>query len=497
MSSEIDIDPCELDRALVKKGGLYKFMQLAWSHVESAEFVPAWHLEEICKHLEAVSRGECRRLVINVPPGCGKSLTVSVFWPVWEWITRPKRKWMFASFDASLSQRDALKAKGLIQSEWFQARWGYRANAKTLKRRGLTPVGIVTESQEKQNTASIYWSSGGGLRFSTSVGGKSTGWHAHIQVCDDPVKPKDVQGSSKASWTIIKAANEWWANTMASRKADPKDFSRVVIMQRLHELDLAAICIRDGYTLLSLPMELEGEPCKTPWGGDRRTTQGELLCPDRYDLASVRETAKDMGPMVAAAQLQQRPTPSGGTIIKTPWLMKRWKTLPARVRWLMSWDCAFKDLDDSDYVVGQVWAYTLAEFFLVDEVRDQLDFVSTCQALKDLKEKYPQARKILIEDKANGTAVENALRKEVPGIILCNPQGGKTARLNAVSGYFQAGNVYLPEGKPWVGDYVVEISRYPKWPHDDRVDATSQALIHVTGKPKSSLKEAMDRIRAT
>lgn len=492
----------DLDRALVDKGGLYTFMRIAWAQVESAPFVGGWHLEELATHLEAASRGDITRLVINIPPGMGKSLTVGVFWHVYDWIKNGGRKWMFASFDASLSQRDAMKAKALIRSRWFQERWGLLADPKKLRDRGITPVGVV-DSADKQNTATIYWSTGGGLRFSTSVGGRSTGWHAHIQVVDDPVKPKDVQTSGKSSWAVLKNANEWWANTMASRKADPEFFIRVVIMQRLHEMDLAGLCIRDGYTHLCLPMELKEAPKRTFLGGDRRTQVGELLCPARYSKKAVDETRKDMGPMVASAQLDQNPVPAGGSIIKTTWLMKRWRALPANVRWLLSFDFTFKDSESSDYVVGQVWAYTSGEFFLVKEVRDQLDFVSSLQLVKDLRAEFPQARRILIEDKANGSAIENKLRKKIPGLILVEPMGGKEARLNAVSGLFEAGNVYLPEGQPWVGEYVVELSRFPKWPNDDRVDATSQALVYITDKASRNskkraalaYKEAMERIR--
>ena len=190
----LPVDELELDRRLVMgRGGLYRYMKKAWPEVEAQAFVEGWHLEEVCAHLEAVSRGEIDRLIINIPPGCTKSLSVSVFWPTWDWITRCDRKFMYASFDASLSQRDALRAKDLVRSKWYQERWGLAASPQGLERVGVrVPVAIVGEGG-KQNTAGIYWTSGGGFRFSTSEGGKATGWHAHIQVIDDPTKPLDVQ----------------------------------------------------------------------------------------------------------------------------------------------------------------------------------------------------------------------------------------------------------------------------------------------------------------
>lgn len=495
MGHRLPIDEIELDRRLVHVGGLYEFVRLAWHIIEPAPFVEGWHVQEICNHLEAVSLGKLRRLVINIPPGCGKSLTVSVFWPVWEWIYRPYRKFMFASFDASLSQRDSMKAKEVICSKWFQERWGFSADFRKLDRLGIKAVHVLTDQNSRQNTATIYWSSGGGLRFSTSVGGKATGWHANIQVCDDPVKPQDVAEGGDTARNALGTAERWWRSTMASRKADPNDFSRVIIMQRLHTEDLAGVCIRDGYTLLRLPMEYESKaPCVTPVGGDRRTMDGEILT-TRFSPEAVKETREEMGPRVAAAQLQQRPTPDGGTIFQRDWMVKRWKEIPAQATYIQSWDCTFKGASTSDYVVGQVWAKHGAEFFLVDQIRARMDLPSTCQAIKDMRAKWPKARLIVIENKANGPAVEQVLRKEVPGIVLWDPKVGKVERANAITPFFAAGNVYLPEWTEWVGDFVEELCSFPLGANDDQVDATTQALLRLGVKTSSRLKEAMANVR--
>lgn len=522
MAARLPIDEFELDRQLVKKGGLYKFMELGWSQIESEAFVAGWHVEEVCIHLEAVSRGEIRRLIINVPPGMSKSLSVSVFWQVWDWIENPDRKFMFASFDAGLSQRDALRAKELIRSKWFQERWGLLADQKKLERMGITPLTVLTGSKDRQDTATIYWSSGGGLRFSTSTGGKATGWHCHIQVVDDPTKPQEVVNGGLQAKNALDKTRNWWKGTMASRKANASKFSRVIIMQRLHEADLAGQELDTGdYIHLRFPMRHELKsgckclncnegPCVTPWGGDRRTDEGELLCEARFNEAQVKETEKDMGPMVAAAQLAQRPSPEGGSIFQRAWMLRRWKVLPAGIILIQSWDCAFKSHDTTDYVVGQIWGQAIsvvddpetgkktlrmAEYYLVDEVRDRMDLPAVCQAMRDLSKKWPNARRKLVEDKANGPAVEQTLRREIPGIVLVNPQGGKISRANAVAPYFEAGNVILPEAS-WVEDYIKELTDFPVGAFDDRVDTTSQALLRFTGKNRPPLREAMKRLRA-
>jgi predicted phage terminase large subunit-like protein len=494
----LPIDEFHLDRMLVHRGGLFKFMELAWHVIESAEFVPGWHLEEICNHLEAVSAGDLRRLVINIPPGCTKSLSVSVFWPVWDWITHPWRKWMFASFDATLSQRDARNARDLVSSTWFQQRWGKLADPEKLKRLNLEPLSILSESatKKRQNTATVYWTGVGGLRFSTTVAGRSTGWHSHIQVVDDPTKPQEVEnGGAKARVTLAKASN-WWKNTMASRKADPSDFSRVVMMQRLSVGDLADECIKEGYTLLCLPMEFEvARACQTPIGGDRRSKEGELLWPERYTAEAVETTKREMGPRVAAAQLQQKPIAEGGNIFKRDWFNHRWDGIPAKATFIQSWDCTFKDALTSDFVCGQVWAMFGGEFFLVDLVHARMGLVSTCQAIRDMRAKWPRARLIVIENKANGPAVVDSLKREISGMVLWDPgKDSKEARANAVTPYFAAGNVYLPVNAPWAEDYVTEMTAFPFGAHDDRVDATTQALLRLGGRPRGKLKAAMTKV---
>lgn len=504
-------EECELDRELVARGGLYQFIQLAWPQVEtSVKFLPGWHLEEVCKHLEAVSRGECKRLIINIPPGCTKSLTVSVFWPVWDWIVNPWRRFMFASFDATLSQRDALRSKELLRSHWFQSRWGLLADPERLLKLGVVPVAVVGESRhrgkkaarrdpeekEAQNTASVFWTTSGGLRFSSSVEGKSTGWHSHIQVVDDPLKPKDVEAGGAKARNAMERAYDWWKNTMATRHADPKTFARVIIMQRLHEADLAGRCIEEGgWTHLRLPMEFEPDnKCETPWGGDRRAQASQLLWPERFPAEVVTQVKKDMGPMISEAQYQQNPSPPGGAIFKRDWLAQRWKQLSPGGRFILSCDCTFDDTEGSDFVSLQLWYYLKSNFYLVERRHDRMTIVGTLAAIRDMKRVWPRAT-LLVEKKANGPAVRTMLKDEIPGIVMFEPSDSKEARAIACTPFFAAGNVWLPE-KPWVGDYVEQLAKFPKARHDDDVDATSQALLHLAYGSTGQLQGAMARLLA-
>jgi predicted phage terminase large subunit-like protein len=465
------LDEAALDRELVRRNGLRKFIELAWHVVEAAAFISSWHIDAIADHLSAVSRGEIERLVINVPPGCSKSLITSVLWPSWQWIPEPEHKFMAATFDAALARRDALRMRSLIKSDWFQRRW---------------PSTQINDGDDVQQTMGVFHTTAGGFRFSTTVGGGATGWHCHTQILDDPHKPEDLNVEPETARASLERNWEWWRGTMASRKADPSKFRRVVIMQRLHEEDLAGRCIEEGYTHLMLPMRFEcRRACVTIWGGDRRTAEGELLCPERFDEASVAKTEQDMGTRVKDAQNQQRPAPAEGNIFQRSWLAHEWTELPRAALMVQSWDCSFKDSATADFVAGQLWAVHGGKFYLVDRVHRRMGLPETVAAIRAWAEKYPTALAKLIEDKANGPAVEQVLRNEMPGIIMLEPKmlgGSKVGRANAVAPLFEAGSVLVPMSAraAWIEEWREEMASFPFARNDDDVDATTQALVYLS-----------------
>src|ERR1039457_1175703 len=106
---------------------LHAFVRQAWRVLEpETRFVDGMHVHAICDHLQAVSEGRIRNLIINVPPGHAKSLLTAVFWPAWVWISHPETRWLFSGYREPLATRDSVKCRRLIESDWFQARWGHR-----------------------------------------------------------------------------------------------------------------------------------------------------------------------------------------------------------------------------------------------------------------------------------------------------------------------------------------------------------------------------------
>lgn len=497
------------DRALVAKGGLYDFLRMAWPIIEPTAFVPNWHLEEVCAHLEAVSKIQILNLVINQPPGTGKSTVANVVWHAWEWIQRPETRLIWASYDASLvGTRDGGKVVKLLQSDWFRARWG-----------DLLLPG--------KQALSSFDTKAGGFRFATSIKGKVTGRHGDIQGVDDPIKPRDALGGATFSKAAIKEVSDWWGQTMATRKRDYRTARRVIVMQRLTSDDLAGEMLATGdYVHLRLPLEYEAsDPCRTSWGGDRRTVEGELLFPERYPAKVVETLKRDLGPSGYAAQAQQRPQVSGGGIFKRSyfrfwhhialpepckcdlcWAAERTleghtpgdlcKPLPAQGIDVQSWDLTFKGTDGTDYVAGLVVRNVGADTFAIDLLNERLSFVETRAAIRRFAAKWPRAYDKLIEDKANGPAIESDLRSEVAGIVLVNPNGGKEARANAASPVLAAGNYYVPHPSlaPWVYPYLKQLEAFPKGAHDDMVDATTQVLIRLKVHG-TAFSEAMRKLR--
>jgi predicted phage terminase large subunit-like protein len=473
----------EIERERATRG-LREFVRQAWQVVEPfTPFVAGWHIDVICDHLEAVTRGDIRNLLINVPPRHMKSLLVSVFWPAWEWILHPERRWLYSSYAASLSIRDSVQCRRLIESPWYRARWGH-----------------IFSLTGDQNAKTRFDNDRSGYRLSTSVGGAVTGEGGDRIVCDDPHKVDEVESD-----TVRKTAIDWWDVAMSTRVNNPKTSSMVIVMQRCHQRDLSGHLLEKGsFEHLCLPAECEGPSRVTSIGfSDPRTELGELLWPERFGPREIADLKVSLGSYAAAGQLQQRPSPAGGGIFKRHWFryfQPRGMNLPPVLvrlpdgstisiealdvprqmdEQLQSWDCAFKDHDASDYVVGQMWGRRGPNFFLGDQVRGRMDCPGTVRAVRELTRKWPGTMAILIEDKANGSAVIQMLQYEIRGILPVNPSGGKVARAQAISPLVEAGNIYLPhpEYAPWVNDFIEECVQFPNGAHDDQVDAMTQALL--------------------
>lgn len=445
---------------------LRHYVYLAWPIVEpTREYVSSWHVDAMCDHLSALFFGEIKTLLINVPPGCMKSLTTSVFFPTWAWRKRPDTRWMFSSYDSELSTRDSMKRRLIYENGWY---------------RSVSPK-VRLRSGSDQKT--FYESTEGGYQMATSVGGHTTGEHPDFQVVDDAHNVKRATSETERAVVLN------WHDQAWSTRGVARDVRRVYVMQRVHEGDLSGHLLRRsrelGLVHLCLPMEYEPKRMiTTPLGfQDPRTDEGELLCPSLLGPAAVSTLKVALGSYGTAGQLQQRPAPAEGGIFKETWWQwyENLKDVEPFDELAMSWDMTFKKTGTS-WVVGQVWGRKGARCYLLDQVRGKWGFVETKQQFLMLCVKWPDAVAKFVEDKANGTAVMDELGATVQGIVAVEPEGGKESRAHAVSPIVEAKNVFLPRAAGWVDDFVAEASAFPNGLNDDQVDCMSQLLIRFKHK---------------
>lgn len=499
----------DLDRADAEES-LYHFLRAAWPYIDPAPWKDGWAVEAICEHLQALVDGQIRRLIINCPPRIGKSDTVAVALCPWVWAqpgashtSGPGVPLLYASYADKLSLRDSVKCRRLIESPWYQARWGDRFKLAS-----------------DQNTKNRFTNDKGGERLITSIDAGVTGEGGNIIAIDDPNAANDVASEAQLQGTI-----DWWTTAMPTRANDLSLSAWIVIQQRLAENDLTGHILEhegeDGWTHLCLPGRYEPERSYHTVIGwkDPRTEPGQLLWPERFSEEELKRLERRMGPYVFAGQIQQRPEPKGGGIIRRDW----WQ-LWDRAVWpemdfvLACLDTAYTEdtmNDPSGMIIWGVFSSdakvqgrsaivdanghpfdggmlrarriqlgeTYSEFapkvmciYAWTEHLELRELVERC-AQECIKYKVDLLK---IENKASGHSVAQEIQRlysrEKFGVQLFDPKSqDKTARLYSVQHLFAEGIVWAPD-KTWTEKVITQVAQFPKGQHDEYVDCTSMGL---------------------
>ena len=312
------------------------FVRQAWPIFEpTTAFLQNWHIYLVCEYLEAVTAGEIRRLVINLPPRYGKSLLVTILWPVWEWIRHPATRWVFTSYAESLAGQHSQDRRTLLQSPWYCRHWGPRVS--------------LTHPTE----ASEYWNAQRGRMLATSVGAAVTGKGGNRIVVDDPHTPLGAESAAQRHRVI-----EYFRRSVATRLDDKQRGAIVVVMQRLHAQDLTVTCLDLGYTPLCLPAEATSRTTITFPRSGRVVTRapGDLLWPAREGPEEMAQRTVELGAYGFAGQYQQSPSPRTGGLFERRW-WAFYDDLPTGVdAGIQSWDLSVKGGPGHDFVVGLVAA---------------------------------------------------------------------------------------------------------------------------------------------
>lgn len=501
----------ELDR-LDAEESLHSFTQQHWHVIEPArKFVSGWHIQAICEHLEAVTKGQITRLLINVPPGFTKSLMTNVFWPAWEWGPRnlPAMRYVSASYSSALTIRDNRRCRNLLTSREYTQVWGNRFRL-----------------MDDQNAKMKYENDKTGWRIATSVEGLGTGERGDRVTVDDPHNV--MEGESEAS---ITRALMWFTEVLPTRMNDPEASAIVVIMQRVSAEDISGYILANdlGYTHLMLPMEYEPERCsytvvrpswsseppiearylparqiwipasaeipddlksetdkimalpvQTVYKQDKRTEDGELLFPTRFPASVVERDKKVMGAYAAAGQFQQRPTPRSGAMFQREWF-EIVEEAPRGGQVVRAWDLAGSQKSGSAFTVGVRMRKHRGTFYIEHVVRARATPARVEELIKECarsdQDAQPTRISIPQDPGQAGLSQKMSMAQLLAGFdVRFSPESGdKEVRARALSAQAEVGNVRLVRGT-WNRDFLDEISVFPSSKYKDQVDATTRAF---------------------
>ena len=438
------------------------FFRKAFAWVRGGDLIQwNWHLDAIVHQLDRVREGDCRRLLVNIPPRNGKSLAISVAWVAWMLGRDPHHRFVCVSYSNKLSLDLARPCLAIMQSPWY---------------RELFPRTVL-----KRVAADDFETTMGGSRLATSITGTLTGRGGDTIILDDVIKPEEADSE------VVRAnVNGWYQSTLSSRLNDKLTGTIICVGQRLHQYDLPGLMIESGrYDVLSLPaIATSDETIYLPRGRVLRRKLGDVLHPEREPLALLEEQRAEMGSDRFGAQYQQAPVPAIGNIILAPWF-KYYD--PAGVDRLggiivQSIDTANKGGPTSDFTVV-ITARVVGKYVYILHVdRFREDYPELKKRVVSLALKY-RPNTWLIEDQGSGISLIADIRSmKIPGVpdpIGQKPVLSKVDRVNGISGMVEAGQLLLPPDAPWSSEFKAEVLACPNGRFDDQVDALTQLMNWV------------------
>ncbi len=481
------------------RSSLKAFVATFWHIVEpSTPLIWNWHLDELCDVLEAVTRGEVKRLIINIPPGTGKSLIVSVFHIAWEWASSPGLRHLSASYSSDNTVRDNRRIRDIVTSDKYVTMF-WSEMGVTLSSDQYAKVRIDTTAK--------------GYSIATSVGGIGTGEHPDRIRIDDPHKLKESGSSIKRD-----DVGTWFTTTISTRKA--ADPAIIIIMQRANEDDLCGRLLPTGtWEHLLFPMRYEiydvGDidsetkkqlgswdcPCHAKGGDlrDVRTKPGELLFPALFDEEAVRQLEADLGPFEASGQLQQRPTPISGGLFKRVWFIIVDVIPSGRILWGRGWDTAASENVGAFSVgtkMGKILNGPQKDKFVIDidaEIREQAEdidpYITQTAKLDGRRVRVREEQ----EPGGSGKKVIASHTKMLAGYDYegTSATGDKVTKARPFRVQCQAGNVLLYGDVRNINDWLDEVCGFPLHKYKDRVDSASIIFNSLALEERVKTKRAM------
>jgi len=468
----LDLHAIQAERS---RRSLKYFARSVWHIIEPSPFVDGWCLDAIVEHLEAVTRGEIRHMVINIPPRHTKSLML-VIWRAWLWIQQPQEQILGASYSYALSVRDNQRVRRILESPWTMERFKHFAMSGD------------------QNVKSFFENDQRGYQMAISVDGSTTGHGGSKLILDDPHNATDAYSD-----TLREAAVTWFREVWTNRLNDQSKDGMVVVGQRIHENDVCGYILRErpDWVHLNLPAEYEPQrQCVTPIGWrDPRTTEGQLLWPERFTQSSLDGLKRDLGTNGYSAQYQQSPVPASGGTFKREWF--RYFSIrddyyilhtPDGEKPIKKSDCTIFSVNDpaistkqeADYTVLQIWAETpKRELLLLAQIRGHLD---NPQQVQSIEAQYVRWiwNYLAVETVFYALALYQQLKAKGIPVREYKPVRDKVARASVAAIKMEAGDMYFQQGAEYLTDLEPELLKFPRAAHDDQVDCCSMAADLVS-----------------
>ncbi len=492
-----ELNPTEWPRvetALAERceNSLHLFTKEAWPHLDPAPFVDGRHLAIQAEYLEAFIAGEIPRLLLNVPPGHMKSLSVSVLLNAWCWTKKERagKRFMATSYRGDLALRDADKTRRLIRSAWYQDRWG--ASVGALRDTNL-------QIRKGQDVKSRFENEYGGFRFSTAVSG-IMGEGGDFVILDDPHNVEQAESDENREEVVrrIRLA-------LPTRVRSP-DGGVCVMMQRLHSRDYAGHMIADAADLVHLCLPARFEK-KHPFvsvsvtlkksgrrlPGDDRTEDGQLLWPELFGEQRLGSLETELGAYGRAGQLQQRPVPRGGGMYKLKWFAGKFvdaDDVPKGGACCRGWDLAATEDNtrgQGDFTAGVKVRRVSGRFYVEHVTRFRGSPLTVRQKMKNTADADGKVVHIdFPQDPGQaGKAQSQDLAAEFPRHrVHYSPEtGSKEVRQDAPAAQAEAGNVYIVRGN-WNGEFLDELTTFPNGDYDDQADGFARAYHRTARQAK-------------
>jgi predicted phage terminase large subunit-like protein len=437
---------------------LYYFTRKAFGTLHPGQpFIPAWHVATMCRQLERVATGDSRRLLITVPPRHLKSRCASVAFVAWMLGRDPSLRVMVASYGHDLATKHTRDFRAVITSAWYQ--W-------------IFPDLTI---HPKRNTETEIMTTRMGGRRAVSLGGPTTGFGADILIIDDLMKAGDAHSETERA-----RVKEYYEQTLFSRLNDKSTGRIVAIQQRLHEDDLAGYLIDKGnFEHLNLKaIAEEDETFQLTHGRLIHRQKDDPLFPAREPRATLEEIRREIGPFAFSSQYQQEPVPPEGNHLRWEWF-GTYEEAPLREAFQMvvqSWDTAVTAEPTSDFSVCTCWGFREGYWFLLDLVRERLEYPALQRHVVDMAKRW-LADKIIIEYANSGIPLVRELRAAGSmRVVGYTPRLDKLVRFSAQGAKLETGRFLLPRTAPWLPALKRELLGFPNTRYDDQVDSVTQFL---------------------